>query len=73
MEIKLYKRVFLTPFLRLTFTNSGVSISFGHRSVGWLTFGKRGLTETIDTPISGVYATDKQSWRQIFKALRLRK
>jgi hypothetical protein len=73
MEIRIFKRVNLGSFVRLTFTNAEVSISFGHRSIGWLTIGKRGLSETIDTPIGGVYFRDNQPWNKVLKALRLRK
>ena len=73
MQIRIFKRLNISPFVRLTFTNAGISISFGHRSIGWLTFGRRGVSETIDTPVSGVYLRDSQSWNRVLKALRLRK
>jgi hypothetical protein len=76
MEIRIFKHIFITPFIRLNIYNSGVSISFGHSRIGrigWTTLGRRGVRETLDTPISGVYLCDGQRWDQILKVLRLRK
>jgi hypothetical protein len=73
MKIRIYRRVFLSPFVKLTFTNSGVSIGFGHRNIGWINFGPKGVSETLDTGVSGVYLRDSQSWDRVLKALRLRK
>lgn len=73
MRIRIYRQWHLSPFIKLTFTNAGVSVGFGHRSLGWVTFGRRGVTETLDTPVPGVYLTDSQPWTRILKALRLRK
>jgi hypothetical protein len=63
MEIRIWKRVFLTPFIRLNFTNGGVSVSFGHRGLGWLTIGKSGIRGTIPTGIPGVYLSEKERWK----------
>jgi hypothetical protein len=65
MKIRIYRQLHLSPFIRLTITNSGLSISFGHRGIGWITFGKRGVRETLDTPIPGVYLTENQRWNQL--------
>ena len=65
MKLVIRKRVFLGPYIRLNIFNSGFSVSVGHRSLGWLTLGPKGLTETIDTGVSGVFLTDKQRWRDL--------
>jgi hypothetical protein len=41
MQIRIFKRIRFGPFLRLTFTNAGITLSLGHRGIGWITFGKR--------------------------------
>ena len=67
MQLRFYKRVFITPFIRLNFTNGGLSISFGHRRLGWLTLSHRGIRWTIDTPLLGRYATDSVRWKDLQK------
>jgi hypothetical protein len=73
MELMIRKRVQFGPCVRLNIFNSGLSVSVGHKNLGWLTFGKRGITESIDTPVSGVFLRDGQPWDRVLKALRLRK
>jgi hypothetical protein len=70
MNIRIFKRINLGPFVRLTITNSGWTVGFGYRGIGWLTFGKRGLTETLDTPVSGIYVKDSQPWDQLRRWIR---
>jgi hypothetical protein len=70
VKIRLFKRFSLGPFVRVAITNAGVSLSVGHRSVGWLTFGKKGLSETLDTGVSGVYLRDSQPWSQLRRWIR---
>jgi hypothetical protein len=70
MQLMIRKRIFLTPFVRLNIFNSGFSLSLGHRSLGWLTLGRRGITETIDTGVSGVYLTDSQRWDELRRPKR---
>jgi hypothetical protein len=67
MQIRIWKRVFITPFIRLNFTNGGVSISFGRRGLGWVTLSRRGLRWTADTPLPGLYATDSVRWKDLPK------
>jgi hypothetical protein len=45
MQIRFYKHVFLTPFVRLNFYTGGVSVSFGGESAGspWGGAGLRNL------------------------------
>ena len=58
------KHIFLTPFIRLNIYNSGFSLSVGHRSIGWITLGRRGITESV--PIaSGVYLQESQRWDEL--------
>jgi hypothetical protein len=70
MQLMIRKRIFLTPFVRLNIFNSGFSLGLGHRSLGWLTLGRRGITETIDTGVSGVYLTDSQRWDELRRPKR---
>ena len=66
MQIRFYRRVFLSPVVRLTISNGGLSISFGHRSIGWATFGRRGLRTTLDVPDApGVYLVDSWQWGKL--------
>lgn len=50
MRLQFLKRVYLTPFVRLNFYTQGVSISFGHTRIGWLTFGRHAIWQTVDSP-----------------------
>jgi len=67
MRLVFWKRVFITPFIRLNFTNGGLSISFGRRGLFWLTFSRRGIRWTADTPVPGLYATDSVRWKDLQK------
>jgi hypothetical protein len=72
MKLVIRKRVSLGPFVRLNIFNSGFSVSLGHRSLGWITLGRRGIRESVSVA-SGIYATEGQTWDKVLKALRLRK
>jgi hypothetical protein len=62
MEIRLYKHVYLTPFIRLNLYTKGFSLSFGHARIGWLTLGRRGIRGTLDTGVPGAYLTESRTW-----------
>jgi hypothetical protein len=64
MELRVFKRIYLTPFVRLNLYTRGFSISFGKRGLGWISFGQRGVRETLSTPIPGVYLTESQPWKR---------
>jgi hypothetical protein len=64
MEIRIWKKIYITPFIRLNLTNGGLSISFGHRNLGWVTLSRRGIRLTADTPLPGVYVTDSAPWKK---------
>jgi SpoVK/Ycf46/Vps4 family AAA+-type ATPase len=49
MELRIWKRICLSPWIRLNFYTRGLTVSFGHRSLGWLTFGQRGIRATPST------------------------
>jgi hypothetical protein len=34
MELRIWKRIYLTPFIRLNLYTRGLTISFGHRGLG---------------------------------------
>jgi hypothetical protein len=63
MKLRLWKKIFITPFIRLNLSNGGLSISFGHRGAGWLTLSRRGLTWTANTGVPGLYVTDSTRWK----------
>jgi hypothetical protein len=67
MELRIWKRIYLTPFVRLNLYTRGFSISFGHRGLGWLTFGRRGIRGTLPTGIPGIYLTEGENWGQLWK------
>ena len=73
MKLMIRKPVLITPYIRLNIFNSGFSVSVGHARLGWLTLGKRGIRESFDTPIPGIYVVDSQPWDKLLRALRLRK
>jgi|HubBroStandDraft_6_1064221.scaffolds.fasta_scaffold3630913_2 hypothetical protein len=73
MKIRIYRQWHFGPFVRLNLYTGGLSISFGHARIGWLTVGRKGVSETLDTGVSGVYLRDSQTWDRVLKALRLRK
>jgi hypothetical protein len=70
MKLVIRKYVFLCPWVRLNIFNSGFSVSVRHRSLGWITLGRRGITETIDTGVSGVYLKDSQRWNELRRPKR---
>ena len=37
------------------------SVSFGHRGIGWVTIGRKGIRETLDL-VPGVYVSEEQRW-----------
>ena len=57
MPWRFQRRVNILPAVRLNFSKSGVSTSFGHRGIGWYTINKHGTRTTIDTPIPGLWHT----------------
>jgi hypothetical protein len=64
MTLVIRKHIFITSFIRLNIFNSGFSVSVGHRNLGWVTFDRKGITESV--PIaSGVYVTDSQRWADL--------
>jgi hypothetical protein len=38
MELRIWKRIYLSPFARLNLYTKGFTISLGHRAIGWITF-----------------------------------
>ena len=63
MQLRIWKRIYLSSFVRLNLYTKGFTISFGHRGIGWITFGQRGIRETLDTPLPGVYFSEGQQAR----------
>ena len=59
MTIRFFRRQTLIPgVLRLNFSKSGVSLSIGHRGLGWLTVGgPRGNRITAGLPGTGLFVT----------------
>ena len=53
MQLRTWKRIYLTPLVRLNLHTRRLSISFGHRRIGWITFSKRGIRETLHMPVPG--------------------
>jgi hypothetical protein len=43
MELRIWKRIYLTPFVRLNLYTRGVTVSFGKRGLGLIIFGRRGI------------------------------
>jgi hypothetical protein len=64
MNIRIWKSIYICPWIRLNISNRSISISLGHRSIGWWTIGPRGMRETIDTPIPGVYLSEEQRFKE---------
>jgi hypothetical protein len=62
MPLVIRKHIYFSPFVRLNLYTRGCTVSFGHRSIGWITLGRRGIRETIPTGIPGAYLTESQSW-----------
>jgi len=65
MRLRIWKRIFLTPFVRLNIIDGNLSLSFGHRRMGWLTIGRQGIRATLDTPVPGVYLMESRRWKEI--------
>jgi hypothetical protein len=65
MQLRIWKRIYLTPLVRLNLYSRGFSISVGHRWIGWLTFGRRGIRGTLDTGVPAVYIFESQRWDQL--------
>jgi hypothetical protein len=65
MELRILKHVYLSPWIRLNLYTKGWSISFGHRRLGWITVGPRGIRATLDTPVSGIYLSESRSWKDL--------
>ena len=70
MELRIWKRIYLCPFIRLNLYTRGLTISFGHNRLSWITFGRRGIREILDTPIPGVYLSQGQRWNQLARVPR---
>jgi hypothetical protein len=67
MEIRIWKRVYITPFIRITFYTRGFTVAVGHNGIGWISFGKSGVRGTIPTGIPGVYLSEKVRWKDLEK------
>jgi hypothetical protein len=65
MQLRIWRRIYLTPFVRLNIYTKGFTISFGHFRIGWLTFGRRELRATVPTGVPGVYLSERQRWHRI--------
>jgi hypothetical protein len=63
MELRIRKRIYLCPFVLVNFYAKGFTVSFGHRSLGWLILGRRGIRATLPTGVSGVYLSETQTWK----------
>jgi hypothetical protein len=55
MKLMIRKHIYVGPWVRLNIFNTGFSVSLG----------RRGITETIDTPVSGVFLTSSQRWSEL--------
>jgi hypothetical protein len=73
MQLRIWKKLYLSPFIRVNFYTRGFTISFGDARIGWLTLGRRGVRGTLDTGIPGVYATESRRWDEIRGASRRRR
>jgi hypothetical protein len=56
MSLRFYRRVSLIPGVRVNFSRSGPSISFGARGA-WYTVGPRGRRVTVGLPGTGLFWT----------------
>jgi hypothetical protein len=65
MRLKIWKRIYIGPFVRLNITDGGLSISFGALKIGWLTIGRRGIRATLPTGIPSAYLTEGQTWDEL--------
>jgi hypothetical protein len=64
-QVQIWKSLCLSPSVRLNLDTKGFTISFGYRGIGWITFERRGIRETLDTGIPDVYLSEGQRWHQI--------
>jgi hypothetical protein len=67
MELRIWRRFNIGPFLRITFYTRGFTVGVGHNGIGWLTFGKSGVRGTVPTGIPGVYFSEKVRWKDLQK------
>lgn len=65
MELRIWKRIYLTPFVRINLYTRGFTVSVGKRGLGWITFGRRGIRGTVPTGIPGVYLSQGESWNRL--------
>jgi hypothetical protein len=54
MQLRIWKRIYLLPFVRLNLYTSEFSISFGHCRIDWNTLSRHVIREILNTPL-GVY------------------
>ena len=52
MELRVWQRIYLCPFIRVNLYTRGFTLSFGHRRLGWITIGRRGIRAPLDTRVS---------------------
>jgi hypothetical protein len=57
VQLRIWKQIYLTPLVRLNLYTRRLSISFGHRRIGWIAFFKRVIREILKTPL-GIYLKD---------------
>lgn len=60
-SLRFFRRVPLTPGLRLNFSKSGPSLSLGVRGAH-VTFGRRGVRRTLGVPGTGMFYTSQRGW-----------
>jgi hypothetical protein len=65
MEVQIWRRVYLCPFVRLNFYTKGFTISFGRREWFWITFSRRGIRATLPTGIPGAYLSEGRTWKEL--------
>ncbi len=72
VELRVWKRIYLSWFVRLNLYTRGFTISLGHRGIDWITSERRGIRETLATGIPGIYLSEGQQWRDIAATARRR-
>jgi SpoVK/Ycf46/Vps4 family AAA+-type ATPase len=65
MELRIWRRIYLCPFVRLNCYTKGFTVSFGHRGWFWLAIGRRGLRATLPTGYPGAYLTEGRTWDEL--------
>jgi hypothetical protein len=65
MQPRIWKQIYLSPFVRLNLYTRGFTISFGRHRIGWVTFGRRGIRVTLDTGMPGTYLTERRTWDEL--------